>query len=74
MANGGVVNKPTTALLGEDGPEMVVPLNRRPGNRVSLANLPGQRPGLPPAMPGGGVPPPRAPMLSPAMRYRSRFR
>lgn len=63
MATGGIVNKPTTALLGEDGPEMVVPLNRQPGNKVSLANLPGQRP--------GGVPPHRP--ISPGMQYRSRF-
>jgi hypothetical protein len=68
MASGGVVNKPTTALLGEDGPEMVVPLNRRPGNKVSLANLPGQRPGGLP-----GAPPPH-PAMGPAMHYRSRFR
>src|SRR6185369_1189463 len=59
MADGGIVDKPTTALLGEDGPEMVVPLNRRPGAKVSPANLPAQRP-------------PHRPMVGPAMRYRSR--
>ena len=32
--DGGVVNKPTYALLGEDGPEMVVPLNDCKDNRV----------------------------------------
>jgi hypothetical protein len=82
MANGGVVDKPTTALLGEDGPEMVVPLSKRPGAKVSPANLPGRRPmppmtgapGAGPVMgaPGAGVPR-RPPLPGPAMRYRSRF-
>lgn len=76
MANGGIVDKPTTALLGEDGPEMVVPLNRRPGNKVSPQNLPGRRPMPPPGAPGVAPPtgPPRPPMAGPAMRYRSRLR
>ncbi len=39
MAQGQVVTKPTTALLGEDGPEMVVPLNGRPDAKVSTGNL-----------------------------------
>lgn len=39
MANGGVVTKPTTALIGEDGPEMVVPLTHRPNAKVSMANV-----------------------------------
>lgn len=29
MAKGGIVNSPTLALIGEDGPEAVVPLNRK---------------------------------------------
>lgn len=37
MANGGIVNKPTVALLGEDGPEAVVPLGRG-GGRSALRN------------------------------------
>jgi hypothetical protein len=67
MADGGIVDKPRNVLLGEDGPEMVVPLSRRPGAKVSPANLPGQRPL------GAGAPP-RPPIVSPAMRYRSRLR
>jgi hypothetical protein len=31
-ATGGIVNRPTFALIGEAGPEAVVPLNRTPGN------------------------------------------
>jgi hypothetical protein len=39
-AQGTVVSKPTNVLLGEDGPEAVIPLNGRPDARVSTANLP----------------------------------
>jgi hypothetical protein len=31
-ATGGIVNRPTMALIGEAGPEAVIPLNRSPGN------------------------------------------
>lgn len=31
-ADGGVVNRPTLALIGEAGPEAVVPLHKSPGN------------------------------------------
>lgn len=31
-ATGGIVNRPTIALIGEAGPEAVIPLNRTPGN------------------------------------------
>ena len=31
LANGGIVNKPTLAMIGEAGPEMVVPLNKSNG-------------------------------------------
>lgn len=31
-ATGGIVNRPTMALIGEAGPEAVVPLNKTPGN------------------------------------------
>ncbi len=40
MAQGQIVDRPTTALLGEDGPEAVIPLNGRPDAKVSVANLP----------------------------------
>jgi len=29
LAKGGIVNKPTTAIIGEDGPEAVIPLTQR---------------------------------------------
>ena len=31
-ATGGIVNVPTVALIGEAGPEAVIPLDRSPGN------------------------------------------
>jgi hypothetical protein len=31
-ATGGIVNRPTVALIGEAGPEAVIPLNKTPGN------------------------------------------
>jgi hypothetical protein len=40
FAQGQIVDKPTTALLGEDGPEAVIPLNGRPDAKVSTANIP----------------------------------
>lgn len=36
MANGGIVSKPTLALIGESGPEAVVPLNRGMGTGVII--------------------------------------
>lgn len=36
MANGGIVNSPTLALIGENGPEAVVPLNRGMGGGVNI--------------------------------------
>jgi hypothetical protein len=39
MAAGGIVSKPTLALIGESGPEAVVPLNRNntpTGNTINL--------------------------------------
>jgi hypothetical protein len=42
-ATGGIVNRPTIALIGEAGPEAIVPLNKTPGNGP-----------LPPGF-GGGV-------------------
>lgn len=40
FAEGGIVDHPTTAIIGEDGPEMVVPLSGRPDAKVSPRNLP----------------------------------
>jgi hypothetical protein len=31
-ATGGIVNRPTMAMIGEAGPEAVIPLNQSPGN------------------------------------------
>ena len=39
-ASGGIVNVPTVALIGEAGPEAVIPLDRSPGNRP-VGNLGG---------------------------------
>ena len=39
LAAGGIVNRPTLAMIGEAGPEAVVPLNRPnalPGNNVTI--------------------------------------
>jgi hypothetical protein len=40
MAGGGVVTQPTVALLGEAGPEAVVPLNGAPGPAAVLQPVP----------------------------------
>jgi hypothetical protein len=39
LAHGRIVTQPTKALLGERGPEAVVPLNPNPQNRVTPAIL-----------------------------------
>lgn len=39
MAQGKIVTRPTTAILGERGPEAVVPLNDNPQNHVTPAIL-----------------------------------
>lgn len=39
-ANGGIVDKPTFGVMGEDGPEVVLPMNR-PHRAKSLANQAG---------------------------------
>lgn len=39
LADGGIITKPTTALIGEEGPEAVIPLNRRNsamGNNITI--------------------------------------
>jgi hypothetical protein len=46
MASGRLVTSPTVAMIGEKGPEAVVPLNNNPMNKVSGLNatmLPGVR-------------------------------
>lgn len=40
-ADGGIVNRPTMALIGEAGPEAVVPLDRSPGNSPLPSGLGG---------------------------------
>jgi methyl-accepting chemotaxis protein len=40
-ATGGIVTRPTMALIGEDGPEAVVPLNRTPGSSPLPSGLGG---------------------------------
>ncbi len=51
-ATGGIVTRPTFALIGEAGPEAVVPLNRMPG---ALALPGGRGGGAVPSGVGGGV-------------------
>ena len=49
MAHGRMVMKPTVALLAEHGqPEMVVPMNADPNNKVSMPAVPGMRPPMVP--------------------------
>ncbi len=38
MADGGLITEPTFALLGEFGPEMVIPLKKRTRSRKQKAN------------------------------------
>ena len=44
MANGGIVTSPTLALIGEAGPEAVVPLNRANGMGGVTINVNGGDP------------------------------
>ena len=39
MANGGIVTGPTLAMIGERGPEAVIPLNRAGGMGMGGANI-----------------------------------
>lgn len=41
LAKGGIVNSPTLAMIGEDGPEAVIPLNKKnaPGNMGTTINI-----------------------------------
>lgn len=43
MAKGSIVTRPTVAMLGDKGPEAVVPLNNKPGNKVKPSMLFGRR-------------------------------
>ena len=36
LAKGGIVNRPTLAMLGESGPEAVIPLGRRGGAGITV--------------------------------------
>ncbi len=38
-AHGTIVSRPTKVLIGESGPEAVVPLNNNPDNKVNAASL-----------------------------------
>ncbi|GAH24047.1 unnamed protein product, partial [marine sediment metagenome] len=38
MSQGGLILEPTFALLGEDGPELVIPLKKKPRSRKQRAN------------------------------------
>jgi len=38
MADGGLILEPTFALLGEDGPELVIPLKKRTRSKKQKAN------------------------------------
>jgi len=38
MADGGLITQPTFALLGEAGPELVIPLVKKPRSRKQKAN------------------------------------
>lgn len=38
LANGGIVNKPTLAMIGEAGPEAVVPLKKGLANGITIIN------------------------------------
>jgi len=38
MSEGGLITQPTFALLGESGPEMVIPLGKKPRSRKQKAN------------------------------------
>lgn len=56
FASGGIVTKPTRAILGENGPEVVVPLTPRSSNKITPSMV-----GLNPHM----LKPNRAPYRSP---------
>lgn len=43
FAGGKIVTKPTAALVGDQGPEAIIPLNPKPGQKTSPGMLGGQR-------------------------------
>lgn len=44
FAKGGIVWRPTKALVGERGPEAIIPLKYRPGNKIAFGNGKDQQP------------------------------
>jgi hypothetical protein len=50
LGGGGIITKPTLARIGEKGPEAVVPLTPRPGNKMQPDLLEGRLSN--PAVPG----------------------
>jgi len=38
MSEGGLITEPTFAILGEDGPELVIPLKKKPRSKKQRAN------------------------------------
>jgi hypothetical protein len=40
MAHGGIVNKPTRAIIGENGPEAVIPLDGHAGSKMTPGMMP----------------------------------
>ncbi len=65
-AMGGMVTEPTMAMLGEEGPEIVVPLNGQPG--AALPPSTAMRYGQP--MPFNTAPPPMKPRAAYSQQYR----
>ena len=39
LGEGGIVNRPTLAMIGERGPEAVIPLNRGGGMMAPIVNV-----------------------------------
>jgi hypothetical protein len=65
-ADGGLITRPTMAMLGEQGPEMVVPLNGQPGAQVPPSMM--LQYGAPP--PFSTAPPPARPKAAYSAQYR----
>lgn len=42
-ADGGIVTRPTVAVIGESGPEAIVPLGNRPGAKIRPSSMRYQR-------------------------------
>jgi hypothetical protein len=54
LASGGIVTSPTLAVVGEAGPEMVLPLSNLPGGAASLTGGVSPLPSLSGSGSGGG--------------------